>query len=316
MQQQNETMPTLDSFTHAQRERLAFIDFNLQYFGQIARADLIAHFKTGLAACTRDLASYRQLSPANLVLVHQTKSYHRTEQFNPLFDHNPEAILTGLCRGFGDGLSNGIRPSDVCIDAVKLVHPDSEVIAAIMRAIKQRYAFSCDYASLSSGLTQRELVPHSIVNNGHRWHVRAFDRKSQQFRDFVCTRLQNVAIIKEPTATVQHLAFDKQWHKIVSITLTPHPALKHKQAIEMDYGMTDGGLVLEVRAALLGYLLRHWNVDCSVGHQAYKKEYQLALANPESLQGVDNLAIAPGYCLESEECLESQECEALEMSGE
>lgn len=292
-------MATLDTFTHAQRQRLAFIDFNLQYFGQITRADLVQRFKTGLAACTRDLTAYRELAPDNLVLVHQSKSYHRTEVFNPLFDHNPEAILTGLCRGFGDGLSNGTQPSEVCIDAMSLVHPDSEVIAAVMRAIKQRYAFSCEYISLSSGLTQRELVPHSIANNGHRWHVRAFDRKSSEFRDFVCTRLQNVAIIKEPTATVQHCAFDRQWNKIITITLIPHPGLKHKQAIEMDYGMTDGGLQLEVRAALLGYLLRHWNVDCSINGQQNQQQNQpehlLALANPESLAGLGNVAIAPGY---------------------
>ena len=39
----------LDLLTHAQKERLAFIDFSLQYFGQVARIDLIQRFKTGLA---------------------------------------------------------------------------------------------------------------------------------------------------------------------------------------------------------------------------------------------------------------------------
>lgn len=288
-------MATLDSFSHAQRERLAFIDFNLQYFGHVARTELVQRFKTGLAACTRDLAAYRELSPDNLVLVRQSKRYHRTEQFKPLFDHNPEAILTSLCRGFGDGLSNGIQPSEVCLEAVRLVHPKSDIIAAIMRAIRQRHALVCDYVSLSSGLTRRELLPHAIVNNGHRWHVRAFDRKSNQFRDFVCTRLKNVTILREPTPEIQHGSADSQWNKWVAITLVPHPALLHKQAIEMDYGMSDGQLQLTLRAALVGYLLRHWNVDCSADQRQYHQACQLALANPGSLDGVENLAIAPGF---------------------
>lgn len=59
----NMPQKALDSLTHAQKERLAFIDFNLQHFGQVARADLIQRFKTGLAASTRDLTSYRELAP-------------------------------------------------------------------------------------------------------------------------------------------------------------------------------------------------------------------------------------------------------------
>ena len=66
----NMSQIVLDSLPHAQKERLAFIDFNLQYFGQVARADLVQRFKTGLAACTRDLTAYRELAPNNIQLFH------------------------------------------------------------------------------------------------------------------------------------------------------------------------------------------------------------------------------------------------------
>ena len=298
----------LDSYTHAQKERLAFIDFSLQYFGQVARADLIQRFRTGLAASTRDLTSYREIAPQNLELLHQTKNYHRTDAFKPVFEHNPEAILTGLCRGFGDGLSNGVHPSEYCIDATRLVHPKSEVVATLMRAINSQQAISCDYVSLSSGKTKREIVPHTLVNNGHRWHVRGFDRKSQEFRDFVCTRLQNVTEIKQQDASKTEIitlaeselrVSDLQWNKIVSVTLKPHPSIKHKLAIELDYDMEQGQLALEVRAALLGYLLRQWNVDCTENSSLKGNEYQLWLSNTHhvknELSGITDLAIAPGY---------------------
>ena len=75
----------VDKLSLAQRERLAFIDFNLQFFGKISRSDLINRFKTGLAASTRDFAAYREIAHANLTLDHSTKQYWRTSNFEPVF---------------------------------------------------------------------------------------------------------------------------------------------------------------------------------------------------------------------------------------
>lgn len=286
---------SLDTLTHAQRERLAFIDFSLQYFGHVARTDLIQRFKTGLAASTRDFSAYRELAPSNLELVHQTKSYHRTQQFKPLFKHDPEVILTSLSRGFGNGISSGIQPSEQCFDAVRLIHPDADIIAALMRAIHNKQPVRCGYVSVTSGEAQREIVPHSIVNNGHRWHVRAFDRKHQQFRDFVCTRFTSVQLLNADINTIEGRQYDEQWNTKVQLTLTPHPSIVQSLAIEMDYDMQNGQLDLTIRAALVGYLLRQWQVDCSKGYKITGQGCQLALANLEVLQEVENTSLAPGY---------------------
>lgn len=288
----------LREMNYAQRERLAFIDFCLQFVGQISRADLINHFKTGLASCSRDLTLYRELAPDNLILRHEDKQYYRTDEFSPVFEHNPEAVLTSLCRGFGDGLSQGVTPSLNCIDTTKLITPSSDVIATLMRAINNRRAISCQYVSLSSGAGEREIVPHSIANNGQRWHVRAYDKKKKSFRDFVCTRLQNVTEIEKPIATVQGKEFDKQWNNIHKITLVPHPSIKYFKAIELDYAMVGGKIELNVREALLGYLMIQWNVDCSLESRLVGEQFQLRLDNINELQGIDSLSIAPGYNIE------------------
>lgn len=280
---------------HAQRERLAFIDFSLQYFGHVARTDLIKRFKTGLAASTRDFSTYKELAPKNLILVHQTKSYHRTAEFQPIFNHDPEVILSSLSRGFGNGISSGVQPSEQCFDAVRLIHPDAQVIAALMRAIHNKQAIKCNYVSLSSGEGERALVPHSLVNNGHRWHVRAYDRKSNAFRDFVCTRFTAVELMSQEIHVHEASAYDDQWHKMVELVLIPHPGIKQPLAIEMDYGMEDGKLQLSMRAALAAYLLRQWQVDCSLGHTSVGQGCQLALANIEELVDIENMALAPGF---------------------
>ena len=54
-------------------------------------------------------------------------------------------------------------------------------------------------------------------------------------------------------------------------------------------------LKLQVRAAVAGYLLRRWNVDCSADHRLDRPEIHLWLQNRQTLYGVENLAIAPGY---------------------
>jgi hypothetical protein len=89
----------LTNINYAQGERLAFIDFCLQFFRQISPADLVNRFKTGLASCSRDLTLYRELASDNLTLKHETKQYYRTAQFSPVFEHNPETTLNSLLQG-------------------------------------------------------------------------------------------------------------------------------------------------------------------------------------------------------------------------
>ncbi|GIU34786.1 WYL domain-containing protein [Shewanella colwelliana] len=287
-------MDVMDKLSHGQRQRLAFIDFSLQYFAQVSRQDLIAKFATGLAAATRDLASYKALAPQNMQLVHQTKRYHRCDTFKPLFDHDPEVILHGLANGFGDGLSHPVEPSQICIAAVQLIHPNTEIIAALMRAIQHQRAIAITYVSVSSGETQREVVPHTLVNNGQRWHVRAFDRHHQIFTDFVVTRIKSVGVSSIEPYDHELAALDQHWQQLVELVLIPHPSLKHGEAIALDYQMRDGQLVISSRAALAGYLLRQWSVDCSIGHQIRTGVCQLALDNTDVLAQIEHLAIVPG----------------------
>lgn len=285
----------LENLNYAQKERLAYIDFCLEYFGQVSRVELIENFQTGLASCSRDLATYRELAPENAVLTHETKKYLRSSSFTPLFEHDPELILTALARGFGNGISTGLKNSPICFDAIRLVHPKPSIISAIMRAIHTRSPLECSYESISSGSSKRIVVPHSIVNNGHRWHVRAFDRKSNGFRDFVCTRFTSVTVIDGSPAPNECQDQDIEWNRIIQLEIIPHKSLRFSKAIELDYQMYDSKLRLEVRSALAGYLLRQWNVDCSSGSDLSGSEYQLKLANCETLLDCSSANIAPGF---------------------
>jgi len=93
----------------------------------------------------------------------------------------------------------------------------------------------------------------------------------------------------------QRIEADVQWARVVRLELVPHPRVEHPEAIEADYRMTDGMLVLEMRAPLVGYALRRWSVDCSLKNELDPKSHHLHLKNLQTLYGVDSASIAPGY---------------------
>lgn len=284
----------LRNIQYAQRERLAFIDYCLEYVGKVSRTTLVAHFDVGVASCSRDFKLYTSLAPHNVTFTHRDKFYYRTEEFNPLFNHEPSVVLKSLAEGFGDGFANPRVQIDWIFDAPALILPKPELVGMLTRAIASESAIVICYHSLSSGESERIIVPHAIVNNGQRWHVRAFDLQSQSFRDFVCTRIEHVSSSDHFVEDAQKARADVQWQQKVSLELVPHPRLKHRKSIELDFGMQEGKRVIETRSALAGYLLRYWNVDCSDDARLPAEQNQLWLKNTQIKSVIKNISLAPG----------------------
>ncbi len=285
----------VESLSHAQRERLAYIDFRLYFFGEIGRPDLIERFGVAPAGATRDLALYREIAPQNITFNGSHKVYRIGSQFSPLFDHAPKRVLSTLALGFGDGVNAASGPLLPCESPAALSSPRMEVLAPICRAIHARRPVAIRYHSMSSGESERVIVPFALVDTGLRWHVRAFDRKSGEFRDFVVTRIEEPSLLDEEPKPHERPENDIQWTRIVELELVPHPRLARPEIIRMDYGMKEGSLKLRVRAAVAGYMLLRWSVDCSPDHSLTEEQYRLWLADPLALYGVENAKLAPGY---------------------
>jgi len=286
----------IEALSHAQRERLMFIEFRLYFLGDARRQDLIQRFSVAPAVATRDFAQYRDIFPHNINFDNKAKCYVIGDAFSPAFNHNPERVLTALSQGFGDGITGDTGALLTCELPRMLSQPTMAVLAPITRAIHQQKIVSIDYRSHSSGQSTREIAPFVLVNDGLRWHVRAFDRKSKEFRDFVFTRVGNAQLIEDSKVQpLEQSSADIQWNRIVELDLVPHPNQEYPDIIENDYGMTNGVLHLKLRASIAGYVLRQWIVDCSSGHTQQGKEYRLWLRNPLALYGVSNAVLAPGY---------------------
>ncbi|MBK1674613.1 WYL domain-containing protein [Ectothiorhodospira shaposhnikovii] len=286
----------LDDLTQPQRDRLAFVELRVRFIGDIRRQDLVSRFGIQSAAATRDLAIYKELAPGNIDYDTKAKCYVLGEDFKPLFDFPPERVLSWLTQGFGDGEPSQLKAWVTSEIPSRLTHPDLDVLACVTRAIHQECPIRVEYHSISSGQTERQIVPFALIDNGLRWHVRAFDRKSQEFRDFVITRIKGPVLLRDEEVQAHERGDqDIQWTRIVELELIPHPDQPRPEVTEMDYGMRDGLLRMKLRAATAGYILRKWSVDSSPDHSLRGPEYRLWLKNPLALYGVRNAVLAPGY---------------------
>lgn len=286
----------IEKLTFAQKQRLSFIDFCLLFKGSINRKELTEKFEMGMANATRDLTLYKELAPQNIDFNAQDRTYLQSKNFKPLFSYNSKQTLAKLSHKISDGF-DGVMEVAFPVDApLQLNVPDIFIVAKIVQAVLKGKAISIIYTSLSSGSKAREIVPHTIIDNGLRWHVRGYDRKTNSFRDFVITRISKVTLLDKPVEEFETAIEDNQWMRKMDLHIVPHPTnVQYPQAIELDYGMDKGMLQLTVRAALVGYLLRRWNVDCTEEASLKGGEYQLWLRNRQTLYGAENLAIAPGY---------------------
>ena len=282
--------------THAQRERLAFIEFRLWFLGDVRRPDLIDRFGIAPAVATRDLSAYRALAPDNMDFDGSRKLYVPSKSFAPVFEHDPDRVLSALSRGFGEGIGQASKGFLLCQTPPRLNKPPLPVLAIITQAIHQGRAVRLTYHSFSSGKSQREVVPFALVDNGLSWHARVFDRKKQEFRDMVITRMEKPVLL-ESVDVLEHErgSHDIQWSRIVTMEMVPHPALERPEIVAKDFAMTHGSLIENVPAAIAGYVLQQWNVDCSPDHSLDCRQYRLWLKDPMVLYGVSNAVLAPGY---------------------
>ncbi|MFZ6707667.1 WYL domain-containing protein [Undibacterium sp. TC9W] len=288
----------LHTLPAAQRERLAFIEFRLWFLGTVTRKEVMDRFDIASAAGTRDLVLYRELAPGNV--LYEGKMYHYQESFQPLFQHQPDRVLSALCSGFGDG-ERGIGASLLTHDIPnRLNQPALLDLARVTRAIRGEHPLRLTYHSMKIGPSKREIVPLALVDSGLRWHVRAYDRSKQEFRDLVLTRMDDISDIKpcDKSHVLQaheQLAADEQWQRIVHIELQPHPSHPYPGSIMRDYGMKNGKLEVKLRAAIAGYVLRQWQVDCSPDGKLEGSNSRLRLADLSVLEEVSNAVLAPGY---------------------
>jgi hypothetical protein len=266
--------------------RLEFIDFRLRWDGRFNRSDLTQFFGISVPQSSLDIAKYIELAPNNLAYDRRSRSYIVSEKFRPVFPSTdkPSRYLNELL-----AMESGVLEQSATLlgwtPPVGLVPTpgrtlDVRVLATLLKAIRERAAVDVVYQSMSRAEpTKRRLSPHAIAHDGFRWHVRAFCDTRKRFLDFVIARMLDISLAEGDVVSADE---DVEWTTVLKVVLVSNPALSkpHRKAVELDYGMTDGRVVLECRRAMLFYFLQHLGLD---HQQARPEAQQVVLKNKKEL---------------------------------
>jgi len=286
---------TLDSLSGHQSERLTHIELVARFWGAVSRSDLVDRFDISEAAATRDFSLYRKLAPYNLAYDPSIKRYlWNEEQAKPLFVLATYKIMNTLCEGFGDSIQE--KKAHSFAMSLRLKEPNLDIVSVITRAINRKLGVKVTYHSQSSpNGAHREIVPHSIVDTGLRWQIRAWDRKRNKFTDFVVNRISAASIIPSKPKDNELQGYDSAWMEEITLIMKPHPKKHNIHALLVqEYSMENNVLEVKCRKALVPYLLDSWNVDSSKNGKLDGHHIFLHLSNVDEIE-VDNMFLAPGY---------------------
>lgn len=266
--------------------RFRFIELIAYWEGHINSRNLIQQFGFSRQQCSVDLSQYNEQAPNNLRYDSSLKAYRPTENFHCYFItgdvveylnwlHSPASLYT--------------QPANSkATPYVALRLPTRQVSPQIMRgliaAINQGRRLDVDYVSLSNPNREgRIIVPHTFVNTGLRWHLRAWCEKSQAYRDFVLSRFRGNPELLEKSP---HAAdADHAWKTQVTIILAPDPRLSPAQqdVLAIDYQMDNGQLHIATRACLVQYLLQEMQINTKM-LDGTPEAQQLICVNPQDIK--------------------------------
>ncbi|WP_257285472.1 WYL domain-containing protein [Endozoicomonas sp. SESOKO1] len=231
-------------------QQFKFIELLLAYEGQITNQQIREKFGISSVQASRILASYREAYPRNT----QKQKGQGRGRYVPTARFTPEVTNLSVESYFK---SAGTEFDNVLIEDIRqdftIIPPP--IFREIRKAVSTQSAVKILYRSMSHpGGAERIIHPHSFVFAGRRWHVRAFDEKSEEYRDFNLARIWKA----ESTSSDASPSIDIEWEEKVQLELRPHPLLTPEQVQlirdELFKGAT--GRRVTTRRALVRYVLR------------------------------------------------------------
>ncbi|MCO5344364.1 WYL domain-containing protein [Aeromonas veronii] len=282
--------------TWDQTLRFRLLEIVLQWEGRLTTNHLMTAFNIGRQQASRDINHYlTYYSPAGLIYDRSLKGYKPTEQFVPRFSEGKVDEYLMLLhrekqhqRQHEAGLLTlplmDLRYGHIEILDVPNRHIEPKIVRGLVQAARGQLRVDVDYVSLSSEeQSGRNIVPHTLVYDGIRWHVRAYCEKKGVYLDFVMSRFRGEPELLDTSPHGRDQ--DLEWNTQVTAVVIPNPTLSAGQQaiIASDYAMPDGKLLLNQRIPLMHYALERMQVSYNGDHEQYPLLYPLVLANRNEL---------------------------------
>ena len=277
--------------SHSQRERLRFVESTLLWEGGIQRSRVSAVFGVVLNHVTKDLREYEAAFPQSLTFEPRRRFYIPGPAFKPRFaSGDPQEYLalqlassqiksSALVSLVGDQLPVQGLPTPA-------YNVERQSLSLVVQAIRSATALEVVYYSMTTPEpVKRRIWPHALFHTGLWWYLRAFDSRSEEFRNFSLQRIDQPKALTAPSPQLS--SQDRQWHKESVLEVIPHTALNdhQKKVVAQDFGMTsDDGQPLwrvKIRNCLVGYFATYYGLDLP---DARPPRHVLTLRNRDELK--------------------------------
>ena len=273
-------MPTKTK--HLQRQRFQAIEIIAYWEGAINSTHLAAIFESTSQHASREIQEYNKRHPNNLRYCKVKRAYEPSEWFRLFYvDNEWQSYQTFIQQNVQAYKHEFWGEEAIDWTPNTLIQCNNLITQKITRAIKLNLVISITYQSFTApkGLC-RLIHPHALVNNGLRWHVRAYDEKRDGYRDFNLNRIIKVELLG--SSNKLHLE-DSSWHTKVEMALRPHRdfSLEQQKLILKDYGHTKP-FTLSIRGAMIQYVINHFNIGIFEDKDTCH-EHQLVIDNVEDI---------------------------------
>ena len=264
-------------------EQFSFIDEVLAFEGLITNERIRRRFTVKTVQASRILANYRERYPRNLTPVRgQGRGRYQT-----LASFKPAKSKLDVVSYFA-----GAGRNNACVEIYDARQDLTQVeplhFRTLFRAIMDRTMLAVVYRSMNhpNGL-ERIVQPRAFAYAGRRWHVRAFDSHSGEFRDFNLARFRSIYV---STASGAHVPDkDLDWEARVTLVLRPHEQLTEDQQRLIQDEFFNGAAQHRVttRRSMVDYVLRELEVAAHPAEQV-PPTYQLQLHRIEPVAATND----------------------------
>ena len=257
-------------------QRLKFIEFSLFWESKIGRHRLEEQFGVSRQQATKDINLYQKAVPEGVFYNPKLRAYIPGPNFKPVL------IPTGASEYLRhmDALRlrhktekeiwiHNLAPFEDTNLPERLVETD--ILKTVLSCIHNRQSLEIEYIALSKNTGNvKRITPHTLCTDGNRWHVRAYNHKSDRFSDYPLSRMVRAADIAQGGKTIEE---DGPWNKIVEIQICPNPELDDQtsEMVQIEYGMKKGSKKIKTRQATLWYILRRLGFNPHATEQVSKK---------------------------------------------
>jgi predicted DNA-binding transcriptional regulator YafY len=246
--------------------RFRLIEIIALWEGRLTTKHLCSAFRIGRQQASRDINRYIELfENPPLTLDRSIKGYVPSEHFKPKYTrgttneyltliHQQREIVSSF-----DVVEMGFAQTEVVLVPDRMTTP--AIVRGLIKAAREQRRIDIDYVSLSNPTVEgRNMVPHTIVNDGFRWHVRAYCEKNGNFRDFVLSRFRNKPEVLDKSEFGREQ--DTDWNEMIDFAVIPNPFLNadQRRIVADDYAMQNNELYVTSRKSLVKYAINRLNI--------------------------------------------------------